>query len=101
MARFQAHGMSRSWALLGMEYSGQRTVIQCVPDSLEISRGYVDVSQFGSAYVTSVPGNVEIRSSMCGGRQVVAATYSDCLRIIAETWSPDGSTPDGWRPVPR
>lgn len=98
-------GIPNSWALLGLEARGQRTVIRCYPENVSISRGMVDVPSMGSMHVATVPGYAELSASLVGGSQVYAATYAECLALLAKSWSPDVVTPDSkpgtWRPVPR
>lgn len=106
LSHFQPGPLGSGWVLAGLEYGGQRTVYRCIPTDVSITRGIVDVTSVGSPYVTHVPGeaHMELRASLYGGQQVTAATYAECLKLIAAGWQPDhpaGGRRAGWRPVPR
>jgi len=106
MPVLHSNPLGSSWVLLGLEYGGQRTVYRCTPSDVSVTHGMVDIPSMGSAYMTRVPGagGMELRASLYGGQQVVAATYADCLALIASGWQPDapsGSHREGWRPIPR
>jgi len=99
-------GMPNSWIMLGFEHGGQRTVYRCTPFDVSITRGAVDISSMGSPYMVQIPGgwDMELRASMHGGQQVIAATYAECLGLIAQGWRPDvpqDGRRDDWRPIPR
>lgn len=106
MPNFSMSPLGTSWVLLGMEYGSQRMVYRCTPTDISVTRGIVDVTSVGSPYATHVPGagSMELRASLLGAQQVMAATYADCLELIASGWQPDhpaGGRRAGWRPVPR
>jgi hypothetical protein len=106
MPNFSMSPLGSAWVLLGMESGGQRMVYRCTPTDVSVTRGIVDVTSVGSPYVTHVPGeaHMEMRASLLGAQQVTAATYAECLKLIASGWQPDhpaGSRRAGWRPVPR
>jgi len=106
MPVLHSNPLGTAWVLLGLEYGGQRTVYRCMPSDVSITRGMVDIPSMGSPCIARVPwaGDMTLRASLHGGQQVLAATYADCLKLIASGWHPDATADGrrgGWRPIPR
>ncbi len=97
-------GLGGSWAMIGYQGAGRRAELMLADiGDMSITRGIVDVTSMGSLYPQHIPGSTELAVRGMVATQVNAATFAECMQILARSWDPDHywqsgqEDPAGWR----
>ena len=97
-------GPADSWAMIGVRNGAEATLYHGYVEDFSYHVPSSPIYALGDAhpmFLRSGPPEVEAR--MRASRAVVASTFAECMKLLANTWQPDvmhGRAAD-WRPVPR
>jgi hypothetical protein len=97
-------GLDDSWAMVGVRNGAEATLYHGYVEnfSYHIPRTPIHaLNDPAPVYLHS--GAPEIQARMRASQAVVASTFAECMKLLANTWQPDiphGSAAD-WRPIPR
>lgn len=90
------------WALIGLRNGNQPMVWRGLVSSFAYHMPRTPLYSLNDMNPVRISGGIpEVRAEVQAYEGVSAATFADCLRMIAEKWSPDGTRGPQWRPIPR